>query len=303
MNLSIIVAISENNAIGKNNELLWHLPQDLKRFKAITTGHTIIMGRKTFDSIGKPLPNRRSVVITRDENFHHEGVTVVHSIKEALATVASEKEVFIIGGGEIYKETLPLVDKIYLTTVHKSFEADTFFPKIDLSQWAIIEEEKLPQDEKNKLPASFQILQRKPIPMQIKDLESFKAACANTLLSHLDIEFMEVTADSITARMPVNEKTLNPLGFLHGGASLALLETVGSSLSVFHTDIEKNHVFGMNVNANHLKPAQSGFVYATATFLHKGTKTQVVNVVIRNEKGETVCDGRITNIVFPKTNA
>ncbi len=136
--------------------------------------------------------------------------------------------------------------------------------------------------------------------MQIKDLESFKTACKNTLLSHLDIEFTEVTADSITARMPVNEKTLNPLGFLHGGASLALLETVGSSLSVFHTDVEKNHVFGMNVNANHLKPAQSGFVYATATFLHKGLKTQVVNVVIRNEKGETVCDGRITNIVFPK---
>ncbi len=132
------------------------------------------------------------------------------------------------------------------------------------------------------------------------DIEILKKASKNTMLDHLEMEFTEITPESVTVRMPVNEKTLNPLGYLHGGASLALLETAGSSLTVLHTDIEKNYVFGMNVNANHLKPAQRGFIHATATFLHKGTKTQVVNVVIKNDDNETICDGRITNIVFPK---
>ncbi len=161
MQLSIIVAIAENYAIGKDNDLLWHLPQDLKRFKEITTGHTIVMGRKTFASIGKPLPNRHSVVITRDENFKCEGVTVVHSIKEALEVVQNEEEVFVIGGGAIYKETLHLATKLYLTTVHSTFEADTFFPKFDRSEWQLLKKEELPKNEKNLFEATFEILERK----------------------------------------------------------------------------------------------------------------------------------------------
>lgn len=299
MKISIIVAISENNAIGKNNELLWHLPKDLKRFKAITTGHTIIMGRNTFESIGKPLPNRHSVIITSNKDYHVEGVTVVHSIAEAFELTKNEDEVFIIGGGKIYEATLPFANKLYLTIVHDTFEADTFFPKIEMTDWNVLQKELLPKDYKNPYDATFYHLEKKKSisEMTEKQLQDF---CKNTLVSHLDIEFTKATTETLTARMPVNEKTMQPLGYLHGGASLALLETVGSALSVLNTDVSKNNVFGMAVNANHLKPAKKGFVYATATFLHKGTKTQVVNVTITNEAGEIVCDGRITNIVFPK---
>lgn len=299
MQISIIVAISENNAIGKDNELLWHLPKDLKRFKEITTGHTIIMGRKTFESIGKPLPNRHSIVITNNKNYKAEGATVAHSVQEALNKTQNEEEVFIIGGGKIYKETLALANKLYLTLVHDSFKADTFFPEIKMEEWTVLHEEILHKDEKNRYKATFMELERKQnnSKMNTSQIQTF---CENTLVSHLDIEFTEVSAEHLTARMPVNTKTSQPLGYLHGGASLALLETVGSALSVLNTDIRKNNVFGMSVNANHLKPAKDGYVYATARFLHKGNKTQIVNVSIYNEQGILICDGRITNIIFPK---
>lgn len=158
--ISIVVAISENNAIGKNNQLLWHLSADLKHFKEITSGHTIIMGRKTYDSIGKPLPNRRNIVISRNTDLILPGVEVVGSVHEALALCTSEKEVFMIGGAEIYKQSLPITQKIYLTTVHQTFEADTFFPDLKTTEWKETEKEQHQVDEKNNLPYTFSTLER-----------------------------------------------------------------------------------------------------------------------------------------------
>lgn len=160
MNITLVVAIAENNAIGKNNQLLWHLPADLKHFKQITSGHTIIMGRKTYDSIGKPLPNRRNIVITRQNDLKLEGVEVVGSLNDAVALCTTESEVFVIGGAEIYKSALPLAQKIYLTTVHQSFDADAFFPEIDREQWTETEKESHSPDEKNAFSYTFSTLER-----------------------------------------------------------------------------------------------------------------------------------------------
>jgi len=159
MTISIIVAIGENNAIGKNNQLLWHLPADLRHFKNITSGHTIIMGRKTFDSVGKPLPNRRNIVVTR-QDINIEGCEVVKSIDEAIALCKGEDEVFIGGGAEIYRLAMAKTDRIYLTIVHKVFDADTFFPEINFSEWVETAHEDRQPDEKNKLPYSFITLER-----------------------------------------------------------------------------------------------------------------------------------------------
>ncbi len=159
--LSIIVAISENNAIGKNNQLLWHLPADLKHFKEITSGHTIIMGRKTYDSIGRPLPNRRNIVITRQSDLKIENVEVVSSLKEAITLCANEKEIFIIGGAEIYESSVELANRIYLTTVHQEYEADAFFPNIVAEQWSEINREYHSADEKNSVAYTFSTLERK----------------------------------------------------------------------------------------------------------------------------------------------
>ncbi|MEH3115605.1 dihydrofolate reductase [Pedobacter terrae] len=159
--LSIAVAIGENYAIGKNNQLLWHMPADLKFFKQTTSGHTVIMGRKTFDSVGKPLPNRRNIVITRDTQLKIEGVEVLNSLEEALAfTKTEEKQVFIVGGAEIYKQALPKTQTLYLTTIHHSFEADTFFPEIDRKEWKVISIEPHKADEKNKYNYTFEVLER-----------------------------------------------------------------------------------------------------------------------------------------------
>jgi dihydrofolate reductase len=160
MTVTIVVAISENNAIGKNNQLLWYLPADLKHFKNITTGHTVIMGRKTYDSVGKALPNRRNIIITR-KNITIEGCEVVKSIEDALALSGGEEEVFIVGGAEIYKQSIHLTDRIYLTIVHQKFDADSFFPEINYDEWQETEREDHQPDEKNKLPYSFITLDRR----------------------------------------------------------------------------------------------------------------------------------------------
>jgi len=159
MIVSIIVAIGENNAIGKNNQLLWHMPADLKYFKTKTSGHTIIMGRKTFDSVGKPLPHRRNIVVTR-QDIKIEGCEVVKSIDDAIALCKGEDEVFIGGGAEIYRQAMDKTDRIYLTIIHKMFDADTFFPEIDFTKWVETEHEDHQADEKNKLPYSFITLER-----------------------------------------------------------------------------------------------------------------------------------------------
>jgi dihydrofolate reductase len=159
MTVSIIVAIGENYAIGKNNQLLWHMPNDLKHFKDVTSGRTIIMGRKTFDSVGKPLPRRRNIVVTR-QDITIPGCEVVKSIEEGLALCKDEDEVFIGGGADIYKLAMHLTDRIYLTIIHKSFDADTFFPEIDKSEWKEVKREDFEPDEKNPLPYSFITLER-----------------------------------------------------------------------------------------------------------------------------------------------
>ncbi len=159
-NLTIVVAISSNNAIGKDNQLLWHLPADLKHFKNITTGHTIIMGRKTYDSIGKPLPNRRSIVITRQKDLQIDGVEVVNSLTDAIALCTPDEKVFVIGGAEIYKHAILLCNQIYLTRVHKYYEADAFFPELSLKDWKEIEKIDHLPDEKNTIPYSFSTLER-----------------------------------------------------------------------------------------------------------------------------------------------
>lgn len=155
MILSIIAAMSENRVIGKDKGLPWYLPADLQFFKSKTLGHTVIMGRKTFDSVGKPLPNRRNIVITRQSNFSVEKVETAHSIEQALALVEGEEEVFIAGGGEIYRQSLAIADRIYLTIVHHKLDGDTFFPPFDESEWDLIEKKDRPADNKNQYSCSF----------------------------------------------------------------------------------------------------------------------------------------------------
>jgi dihydrofolate reductase len=160
-NISIIVAIAENFAIGKNNDLLFHLPNDLKRFKEITTGHSLIMGRNTLLSLPKwPLPNRRHIVITDKKDDIFPGCEVVFSIEEAVEKVKNESEAFIIGGGMIYRQFYPIAGKLYLTVVHQTFEADIFFPEIKYSEWNEISREDF-YDEKNGFSYSNINLERK----------------------------------------------------------------------------------------------------------------------------------------------
>lgn len=159
--LTIIAAAAENNALGKDNQLVWHLPDDFKRFKKLTSGHHIIMGRKTFDSFPKPLPNRTHVVITRQDNYRKEDVLVVNSLERAIELSADDPEAFVIGGGEIYKMSMKLADKIELTRVHGTFEADTFFPEIDENQWKLVSEEFHEKDEKHNYAFTYLTYERK----------------------------------------------------------------------------------------------------------------------------------------------
>lgn len=160
-NISIIVAIAQNFAIGKDNDLLFHLPNDLKRFKQITTGHPVIMGRNTLLSLPKgALPNRRNIVITDNPDEIFDRCEMVFSIEEAVEAVENESEAFIIGGGTIYRQFFPLAGKLYLTLVHRDFDADIWFPEIDYSQWEIMAREDL-FDEKNGFSYSNLDLKRK----------------------------------------------------------------------------------------------------------------------------------------------
>ncbi len=157
----LIAAVAENNALGKNNDLLWHLPKDFKRFKEITSGHTIIMGRKTFESFPKPLPNRTHIIITRQKDYKREGCIVVKDLENALALCPMTDDVFVIGGGEIYAQSIHLADQLDITKVHYSFDADVYFPEIDLDIWELISEVFIPKDEKHLYDFSFQTFVRK----------------------------------------------------------------------------------------------------------------------------------------------
>ncbi|MGB1581360.1 MAG: type 3 dihydrofolate reductase [Nevskiales bacterium] len=158
--ISLIVAMDENNLIGRDNDLPWRLPNDLQYFKRVTMAKPLIMGRKCFDSIGKPLPGRRNIVLTRNDAWHAEGVELASSLDQALALTAGDKEVMVIGGAQIYAQALPRVERIYLTRVHNEFEGDTYFPEIDWQHWDEISREEHEADERNAWPHSFMTLQR-----------------------------------------------------------------------------------------------------------------------------------------------
>lgn len=159
--ITLIAAAAENNALGKDNQLLWHLPEDFKRFKQITSGHYIIMGRKTFESFPKPLPNRTHIIITRQKDYLAEGCIIAHSLEEAIAISPKNEEVFVIGGAEIYTQSIDSADKIELTRVHTSLEADAYFPSIDLSQWKLVFEEQHHKDEKHDYDYTFETYLKK----------------------------------------------------------------------------------------------------------------------------------------------
>jgi dihydrofolate reductase len=161
MIVSIIVAATENNVIGGNNQLLWRLPNDMKRFKSVTTGNTVIMGRKTYDSMGGALPNRRNIVISRDTALKIEGCETVNSLEDALQRSAGEKEVFVIGGGRIYEQAWDKADKLYLTRVHTEKEGDTFIPEIRADEWTEERRESHPADGKHPYAYSFIIYTKK----------------------------------------------------------------------------------------------------------------------------------------------
>ena len=165
MTKSIIAAVGREREIGASNAILWNLPEDRKKFRETTTGHSVIMGRKTYESIisflGKPLPNRTNIVITRNTDFKAPGCIIVHSMEEALATTNSDGEVFIIGGGAIYEQTLPYVDRLYLTQIDESYpNADVFFPRINFSDWQIVQKKPLPTPESGPT-APFVVYERK----------------------------------------------------------------------------------------------------------------------------------------------
>lgn len=161
MRIAAIAAMSENRVIGKDNGLPWNLPADLKYFKQITDGKPILMGRKTFESIGRPLPNRYNIVVTRNAGFAAPGCLVVNSIDTALAAVAEEEEVVVIGGALLYQQMLPRLQRLYLTIVHQEFEGDAFFPEIDLSEWQEVSRSEREADELNVYRCSFLVLDRK----------------------------------------------------------------------------------------------------------------------------------------------
>lgn len=162
MIVSLLVAADENNVIGKDNKLPWHLPNDLKYFKNLTWGMPILMGRKTFESIGKPLPGRKSIVITRNSDWQQHGVDVVHSVEDAVQKAADYgvKEIFVIGGAEIFKTSFQQAKRIYLTRIHHHFDGDVFFPELPKNEWQLVQQRYCDKDEKNAFAHTFQVWER-----------------------------------------------------------------------------------------------------------------------------------------------
>lgn len=163
MILSLLVAADENNVIGKDNQLPWHLPNDLKYFKNLTWALPIVMGRKTYESIGKPLPGRQSIVITRNTDWQKEGVSVVHSFEEAIELAKSfdVKEIFVIGGAEVFKSAFNKADRVYLTRIHHRFDGDVYFPEVSTEKWNLTSQKFCHADEKNAWSHTFQVWERR----------------------------------------------------------------------------------------------------------------------------------------------
>lgn len=153
--------MSENRVIGRGSALPWRLPADMKHFKALTVGHIVVMGRRTFDTLDRPLPQRRNVVVTRDPEYSRPGAEVVHTLSDALALGRDEEEIFVAGGGQIYAAALPHADRIYLTVVHTTLDGDVFFPEIDQADWVLREEEEHQADARHPFPFSFRLYARR----------------------------------------------------------------------------------------------------------------------------------------------
>ncbi|MEO8218922.1 MAG: dihydrofolate reductase [Acidobacteriota bacterium] len=160
MSLSIIVAVSENGVIGRDGGLPWHLADDLKLFKEFTIGHTLLMGRRTFDEVGKPLPGRTTILITRQADYCTPGVLIAHSLEEALEMAPGDEEVFVVGGSEIYAQTLPQATRLYLTLVRAEVQGDTRFPEFDLGEWTEISRREFAADSRNDFPFTFRLFER-----------------------------------------------------------------------------------------------------------------------------------------------
>lgn len=161
LKITFIVAATENNVIGKGNKMPWHLPNDLKYFKKNTLEHSVVMGRKTFESLGKPLPDRRNIILTRDITAKSDDIDIANSFQEVLNYCRDEREIFIIGGGEIFKQTLPFADKILLTRLHTTIDGDAYFPELPENEWTLESEDKHEKDEKHAFDYSFQVYVRK----------------------------------------------------------------------------------------------------------------------------------------------
>lgn len=161
MIVSLVAAMAENRVIGRDGRLPWHLPADMRFFRRLTTGHTVIMGRKTFESMDGPLPNRRNVVLSRQTGYHPSGATVVSDLAQGLELATGEPEVFVVGGAEIYRLALPLTDRIYLTVVHTTVEGDTVFPQFDSMEWELVADHRHPADEQNLFDYSFRRYERR----------------------------------------------------------------------------------------------------------------------------------------------
>ncbi|NIK11018.1 dihydrofolate reductase [Alkalibacillus almallahensis] len=160
MTYSMIVAMDENHVIGLDQGMPWHLPNDLKYFKSVTSQSTIVMGRKTFESIGRPLPKRHNIILTRQKDFNPEGCTVIHSWEELQEVVSSNEHVFIIGGAALFAEALSFADYMYITHIHSTFEGDTYFPEVDWSKWELVERTEGETDEKNQHAHTFSVYKR-----------------------------------------------------------------------------------------------------------------------------------------------
>lgn len=160
MNLTIIAAISQNRVIGRDNDLVWHLPDDLKRFKELTKGHHVIMGRKTFESVGRPLPGRTNILVTNQRDYKAPGCIIVHTLKEAILKAENDSQPYVIGGGKIYEQALPMADTLELTYIHAEVDGDTYFPEIDTKKWQIVAKVSHAADDQHEFAFDFLTYQR-----------------------------------------------------------------------------------------------------------------------------------------------
>lgn len=160
MSISLIVAMAENGTIARGGALPWHLPADLGRFKALTTGHAVVMGRKTYESLGRPLPDRLNLVLTRDPGFHRDGVIAVGGLEEALHYACGDEQTFIIGGADVYRQAFPYADRVYQTLVHAHVDGDAGIGELDLSGWRLVEDVRHDPDDQHRYPFSFRVLER-----------------------------------------------------------------------------------------------------------------------------------------------